>query len=288
MAPVVLAHVARSADMRLYISADIEGIAGVASRENLAPGRFEYEQARDWMTDAVVASCETLRELGATEIVVSDSHGNGQNIRFERMPAYVRLVRSWPRPLGMMQGIETGHFDAALLVGYHAGSANIAGTLSHSISGEFIHEIRLNGAPVPEAVISGALAGHFGVPVILVAGDDVAIEETRVSLGDVATACLKTSLGFLSTNSLSPAAADQVLRDAVREACGRIGQYRPYILAGEIALEIRLRNRFMAEWLSYLPDVARLDAFTIGMTCADIVAVSRFLQFLTSARTALA
>lgn len=274
--------------MRFYISADIEGIAGVASRENLAPGRFEYEQARDWMTDAVIASCETLRELGAAEVVVSDSHGNGQNIRFERMPAYVRLIRSWPRPLGMMQGIEAGRYDGALLVGYHAGSANIAGTLSHSMSGEFFHEIRLNGAPASEAVISAALAGHFGVPVILIAGDDVAVEETRAKLGDITTASLKTSLGFLSTNTLSPAAADEVLRGAIRTAHERLGGFRPYVLAGKIVVEIRLRNRFMAEWLSYLADVERLDAFTIGMTCKDIVAVSRFLQFVTSARTALA
>ena len=94
--------------MRLYISADIEGIAGVVSRDNLSPGRFEYEAARDWMTQAVVSTCETAFDLGATEIVVSDSHGNGQNIRFERMPPYVQLVRSWPRPLAMMQGVEAG------------------------------------------------------------------------------------------------------------------------------------------------------------------------------------
>jgi D-amino peptidase len=274
--------------MRFYISADIEGIAGVASRENLAPGRFEYEQARDWMTDAVIASCETLHELGAVEVVVSDSHGNGQNIRFERMPAYVRLIRSWPRPLGMMQGIDAGRYDGALLVGYHAGSANIAGTLSHTCSGEFFHEIRLNGTAVSEAVISAALAGHFGVSVILVAGDDVAVDETRAELGDVSAACLKTSLGFLSTSTLAPEAADRVLREAVREALGRLETFQPYVLSGEIQLEIRLRNRFMAEWLSYLADVERLDAFTIGVRCADIVAVSRFLQFLTSARTALA
>jgi D-amino peptidase len=84
--------------MRIYISADIEGVAGVVSRDNLMPGRFEYEQARDWMTDAVLAAGETVRELGATEVVVSDSHGNGQNIRFERMPSYVQLVRSGRAP----------------------------------------------------------------------------------------------------------------------------------------------------------------------------------------------
>ncbi|MEG3146810.1 M55 family metallopeptidase [Sphingomonas sp. RT2P30] len=273
---------------RFYISADIEGIAGVASRDNLAPGRFEYEQARDWMTDAVLAACETLSEFGATEVVVSDSHGNGQNIRYERMPEYARLVRSWPRPLGMMQGIESGRYDGALLIGYHAGAGNIGGTLSHTVSGHFFQEIRLNGVPASEALISAAIAGHHGVPVLLVAGDDVAVAETSALLPGIATACLKSSHGFLSTNTLSPRAADRALREGVEAAIGKVGTIEPHVVSGPIDLELRLRSRFMAEWLSYLQGVERIDVFTIRHACPDIVAVSRFLQFLTSAKEALA
>ena len=94
--------------MRFYVSADIEGIPGVVSREHLRPGGYEYEQARNWMTSAVVAAAEAARDSGATELVVSDSHGTGLNIHADQLPDYVRLVRSWPRPLGMMQGIEAG------------------------------------------------------------------------------------------------------------------------------------------------------------------------------------
>jgi D-amino peptidase len=220
-------------------------------------------------------------------VVVSDSHGNGQNIRFEKMPAYVRLVRSWPRELGMMQGIEVGDYAGALLVGYHAGATNPAGTLSHTISGEFIHEIKLNGQTLSEAGISAATAGHFGVPVLMVAGDDVAVEETKALLGDIAGATLKTSLGFLSAMMLSPADADAELRRGVRDAIGRIGTLKPFVFDGPIDLEIRLRNRFMAEWLSYLSNVERIGAFTIVHRANDIVGVSRFIQFLTSARKGL-
>jgi D-amino peptidase len=273
--------------MRIYISADIEGIAGVVSRDNLMPGRFEYEAARDWMTDAVLAACETARELGADEVVVSDSHGNGQNIRFERMPAYVQLVRSWPRPLGMMQGIEVGDYAGALLIGYHAGAANPGGTLAHTMSGEFFHDVKLNGVTLSEAGISAAIAGHFGVPVLMVAGDDVAVEETRALLGDIATATLKTSLGFLSTMTLSPEAANQRLRAGVRDAVARIGAIEPYVIDGPAEVQIRLRTRFVAEWLSYIAPVERLDAFTVRYPAADMVMASRFLQFVTSARAAI-
>ena len=273
--------------MRLYISADIEGIAGVVSRDNLSPGRFEYESARDWMTQAVVSACETAHELGAEEIVVSDSHGTGQNIRFERMPPYVQLVRSWPRPLGMMQGVEIGSYDGALLIGYHAGGANPRGTLSHTMSGEFFHELRLNGQVMSEASFSAALAGHFGVPVLLVAGDDVVVQESRDLLGDIATACLKFSHGWLSARNLSPAHADAALRAGVKDAISRIGHVRPHGVEAPFVLEIRLRNRFMAEWLSYLEGIEQLDAYTIRYRTAEITSVSRFLMFLTSTRKAL-
>ena len=273
--------------MRFYISADIEGVAGVVSRAALLPGGFEYERACDWMTDTVLTACERLRELGAAEVVVSDSHGNGQNIRPERMPAYVRLVRSWPRPLGMMQGIEIGVYDGALLVGYHAGSANPRGTLSHTMSGEFFQEVRLDGVAVPESAFSAALAGHFGVPVLMLAGDDVAVAEARDLLGDIATAELKTSYGFFSALNPSFEVSRERLRVGVSQAVERIGALAPYVVTAPIELEIRMRTRFVAEWLSYLDGVERRDAFTIRRRVLDIVAASRFLQFLTNARAAV-
>jgi D-amino peptidase len=260
----------------------------VVSRENLAPGRFEFEPARDWMTDTVLAACETLREAGATEVVISDSHGSGQNIRYERMPAYVQLVRAWPRPLGMMQGVEVGDYDGALLIGYHAGAGNMEGTLSHTMSGELFQEIRLNGVALPEAGISAAIAGHFGVPVLMLAGDDVAVSEARAVLGDIATACVKTSHGFLSARTLSPEAADASLRQGVRDAVKLVGARKPYVLDGTVLVEIRLRTRFVAEWLSYLAPVERVDAFTVRYRAQDIIDASKFFQFLTFARAAVA
>lgn len=273
--------------MRLYISADMEGIAGVVSRDDLSPGRFEYESARDWMTQAVLSACETAHEMGVREVVVSDSHGNGQNVRFDRLPEYVKLVRSWPRPLGMMQGVEVGEYVGAMLIGYHAAASNREGTLAHTISGEFIHEVRLNGRAASEADISGAIAGHFGVPILMFAGDDVAVAEAREEFGDLATATLKVSIGWLSALHLSARAADVVLREAVRAGIERASLLRPRRIDAPVVLEIRLRNRFMAEWLAYLPGIERVDAFTVRQTSPDILGASRFLGFLASARAAL-
>jgi len=187
----------------------------------------------------------------------------------------------------MMQGVEAGAYEGAFLIGYHAGGHNPDGTLSHTFSGEFIHELRLDGTPVSEGGVSAAIAAHFGVPVLLVAGDDAVVRESRESLGDIATACLKTSSGWLSARMLSPAQADLALRAGVKDAMSRIGRVRAPSVDGPRVLEIRLRNRFMAEWLGYLDAVERIDAYTIRLRAPDILAVSRFLMFLTSARKAL-
>lgn len=273
--------------MRFYISADIEGVPGVVSREHLMPGRFEYEPARDWMTAAVLAVCETARAEGAEEVVVSDSHGNGQNIRFEQMPDYVRLVRSWPRPLGMMQGIEVGAYAGVFLVGYHAGASRAGGVLAHTLSGEFIHDVRLNGRSMSEATLSAAIAGHFGVPVLMIAGDDGAISETRKTLGPIPAAETKTSLGFLSAMMVPPAECDRRLRSAAAEAIASRGSRRPWTLEGPLDLEIRLRSRQVAEWLALAPGIEQVDAFTVRHRPADMVAATRVLQFLTQARGAV-
>jgi D-amino peptidase len=269
--------------MRLYVSADIEGIQGVAARDSVWPGRFDYEDARSMMTNAVLSVCEAARELGVTEVVVSDSHGNGQNIRYERMPDYVQLIRSWPRPLGMMQGIETGEYIGALLIGYHTGATHPSGIMGHTMTGDF-QEVRLNGVTVSEAGISAAIAGHFGVPILMVAGDDLAIEETRECLGDIVATQVKTCIAQYSATMLPPAVADARLREGVRDALERASRLSPYVIEGPVALDVRMQRSFVAEWLCYIDEIERLDAFTIRYNAKDILGASRFLTFLTNVR----
>lgn len=110
--------------MKVYISADMEGVAGVVNREQLVTDGFEFQQFRKFMTEEVNAAIEAAREAGATEIVVSDSHGTGLNLLMDLLPQDIQLVRSWPRPLGMMEGIDDT-FSAAIFIGYHAGVRHV-------------------------------------------------------------------------------------------------------------------------------------------------------------------
>lgn len=267
--------------MRIYISADIEGVTGVVAAESGRPGGHAYDEYRDVMTRMVVTVCEAARELGVSEIVVSDSHGNGQNIRPFALPDYVHLVRSWPRPLGMMQGIESGEFDGAFLLGYHAGASSADGNLAHTLTGEFA-EVSVNGAKMSEGTISAAIAAHFGVPILLFAGDDAAVREAETTLGDVTTVVLKTTYGRSSALNPPLAVMDERLRDGVRRAFPETRCKRPRKVDTPLDLELRLRNGFKAEVLGYLEGVRRTDAYTVTQRFPDIVALSKFLIFVAS------
>ena len=120
-------------NLKVYISADMEGVVGAVTGDQLGPSGFEYSRFRTFLTNEVNSAIEAAKEAGATEILVSDSHGNGENLLIENLPEDIQLVRSWPRPLGMMQGIDES-FDAAIFIGYHSSTTNVAGVRAHTFS----------------------------------------------------------------------------------------------------------------------------------------------------------
>lgn len=267
--------------MKIYISADMEGIVGVVTGEQLSPQGFEYERFREFMTQEVNAAVEAALASGATEVVVSDSHGNGQNLLIEKLPRNITLVRSWPRPLMMMQGIDET-FAGVIFIGYHTGTTNPEGVRAHTISSARLADVQLQGRSVSEAAINAAIAGHFNVPVIMVSGDDALIKETTALLGDVEGAVVKWSSGFHSARTLMPEAAYQLIREKVKKAMGRIKDFKPYKLKAPIRLDVRFKNYRPSEMLSYLSIVERTDAHSIRFTGRDIIEVSKFLEFITT------
>jgi len=271
--------VAQVRPLKVYISADMEGVAGTVSAEQLGPAGFEYQRFREFMTAEVLAAIEGARAAGATEILVSDSHGNGQNLLIERLPADVRVVRSWPRPLMMMEGIDST-FGAVILVGYHAGTTSAGGVRAHTLSSAHYARVALNGTDVPEAGLSAAIAGHFGVPVVMISGDDVAVDEARRLLGDVEGAVVKRALGFHSAVTMTPAAAQALIRERARAGVVQRARVRPYVVPAPVRLDLTFKNYRPAEVVAYLPSVTRTDAHSIRFSGRDVLEVSRFLEFL--------
>ena len=142
---------AQQEDLKVYISADMEGVVGVVTSDQLGPSGFEYQRFRAIMTREVNAAIDAAREMGATEILVSDSHGNGENLLIEDLPPDVQLIRAWPRPHMMMEGIDET-FDAAIFIGYHSSTTNTRGVRAHTISSANLTAVRLNGVEMLEAL----------------------------------------------------------------------------------------------------------------------------------------
>jgi len=273
----------RDEGMRIYISADMEGVVGVVTGEQLGPEGFEYERFREFMTAEVNATIEAARAVGATEFLVSDSHGNGQNLLIERLPDDVMVIRSWPRSLSMMAGIDDT-FDAVIFLGYHASTANMRGVRAHTMSSANITSLKLNGIEMTEGGINAAIAGHFGVPVVMVSGDDIAVAENQGLIGDIEGAIVKHATGFHSAQTLTPNAAYAVIRDHTTSALNRIGEFEPYVLKTPIELELSLKHYQPVELLDYLPNVTKTDSHTIRFVGKDMIEISDFLAFVTEYR----
>jgi len=267
--------------LKVYISADLEGVVGVVTADQLGPNGFEYGRFRQIMTNEVNAAIEAAREAGATEILVSDSHGNGENLLIEQLPVDIQLIRSWPRPLMMMEGIDES-FDAVIFIGYHSSTTNTSGVRAHTISSANLTSIRLNGVEMLEASINAAIAGDFGVPVVMISGDDAVIEEAGRVIGDIEGAVVKWSLGFHSARTLMPEASYALLKEKVGAALARLDDFEPYTMDGPIELQITFKNYMPAELMAYLPIVDRVDAHTIRFVGQDMTEISKFLEFTTS------
>jgi D-amino peptidase len=268
-----------SKKLKIFISADMEGVTGVVTGEQLSPTGFEYQRFREIMTQEVTAAVEAAFSAGATEIVVADSHGNGQNLLIEKLPKNITLVRAWPRPLQMMQGIDET-FAGAIFLGYHAGTTNPTGVRAHTISSANLAEVKLNGVTVPEAGINAAIAGHFNVPVIMISGDDAAAKEATDLLGNIETAVVKWNYGFHSARTMMPEPAQDLIREKVKRAVGRISEFKPYKLTMPIRLDVTFKNYRPAEVLSYLSIIERTDAHSIRFQGKDMVETSKFITFM--------
>jgi D-amino peptidase len=280
LAPSTRAAAAKTpVPLKVYISVDMEGVAGVVTADQLVPGGFEYERFRRFMTDEAVAAVRGARAAGATEVVVSDSHGNGESLLIELFPKDVQVVRSWPRHGEMMAGLDST-FGAALFVGYHASTTNPKGTRAHTISSAHFTRVALNGTAVTEAELNAAYAGALGVPIVFISGDDAAVEEVTSRLGHLESVVTKKTLGFHAAESLTPAAACDKIYEGALTAVAHRDQRKPYVLQAPITLDISFKSYTSAEIVSYLRGVERTDAHSIRLVGRDMAEVMDFIVFL--------
>ncbi len=262
--------------LKIYISADMEGVGGVVTWnvQAAADGR-EYEKFRRLMTLEVNAAVAGAFDAGATEVLVSDSHGDAQNLDVELLDKRARLIRGFPRPLGMMQGINDS-FDAAVFIGYHGAEGDAAAILSHTNTSGEVFRVRLNGTAVPEAGFNAAIAAEAGVPVVFLSGDQTIAAEARRLIGPIETAVVKEATGFHSATMIHPEEAQRLIREGVKRGIERrdgIPVRRP---DRPITLEITWKRAINAELVSYLPGVERTAGNVTTFKARDMTEATRF------------
>ena len=267
-------------DKKIFISADLEGVVGAVTGEQLGPGGFEYNRFREFMTAEVNAAIKAARAAGATEILVADSHGNGQNLLIEKLPKDVKLIRSWPRPFGMMEGIDSS-FDGVIFTGYHSSTDNLEGVRAHTFSSARLTSVKINGKVMSEGSWNAAVAGEFGVPVIMIAGDDAAVNEVKALIGNAEGAIVKESISFHSAKSLHPDAAYDLIAEKTSYAVKNIKKYKPYKIKGPLTVSVSFKHYQPSQILSYLKMFKRTDSHTIEFKAKNMIEASHIMRVVT-------
>lgn len=254
--------------MRIYMSADLEGIGGVVSGHQTNNTDREHERACRLMTAEVNAVIRGAVRGGATEITVNDSHGPMRNLLIEELLPPASLITGSPKPLSMMQGIAPG-YDAVFLVGYHAQAGTLDGTLDHTFSGS-IHRVQVNDVQVGEAGLNAILAAQFGVPVRLVTGDQAVTEEARRLLGpDVQVVAVKQACGRTAAWCLPLARIHQELEAGAERALASTAE--PLALEPPFRLKVGFERSSQADLAALIPGSARENARCLTFAHDDYV-----------------
>lgn len=267
--------------MRVFISMDIEGVACVVHSDDGRLEGVEYERARRWMTWEANAAIEGALSAGATEVVVADSHGHMRNLLAEELHEEAQLIRGAPRPLGMMHGVDES-FDAVFLVGYHAMEGAKGGILAHTYSGLALYEVKLNDKVLGETGFNAAIAGHYGVPVALVTGDDGLEAEARSILPWAERVVTKWVINFYAARNLSPKMSQRKIREGAQQALARLGEMKPYKFEPPYRLEVKFKRALYADLVEPVPGVERVDGRTIAYSGDDFLEVARMRQLMTT------
>ncbi|HSD31680.1 MAG TPA: M55 family metallopeptidase [Gemmatimonadales bacterium] len=263
--------------MRVYISVDMEGVAGVVHEDQTNPidprCASEYARFRELMTAEANAAIQGAVDAGASRILVNDSHWTMRNLLTEGLHEAAELLSGGPKPRSMMEGIDGG-YDAALCIGYHARAGTRAAVLDHTYTDRLI-DVRLNGRSVGELGLNAALAGVFDVPVVLVSGDAALATEAHDLLGDeVATVIVKEAVGRHAARSLAPAVACRRIREAVAKALKRKGA-KPFTVEAPITLEADFSKTVEADMAELVPGSIRTSGRTVAFTHHDYKEVFR-------------
>ncbi|MEU6172607.1 M55 family metallopeptidase [Streptantibioticus parmotrematis] len=260
--------------MKVFVSSDMEGTAGVVAWEQCRAPDPEYQYYRGLLQEEVNAAIEGAEAAGATGFLVNDSHSTMANLRPDALAGRARYLSGRHKPLYMMQGLDAS-FDAVFFVSYHGSMSSEGATLSHTYNPAAISEVRLNGVVAGESGINALVALGHGVPVALITGDATTLAEAQPFCPGIQGAVVKSSVSRFAADSLHPLEAREVIRQAARTAIERLEEAEPPRIALPATLTVRFRNADLAEMATWIEGVVRNDRLAVRMTDDDPVRLYR-------------
>ncbi len=266
--------------MKIFLSCDMEGTAGIVDWQQVVGPGAEYEMGRKLLLSEVNAAIDGALEAGATEVVVNDSHWTMQNLPPGELHGRAAYISGKHKPLYMMQGLDET-FDAIFFVSYH-GSAGAEGSiLSHTYNPSAIGEVRLNGEPVGESAINALVASHYRVPVALVTGDRHTVEESRRCMPDAGGVVVKESFTRFAGHSLHPEVACELIKRGAKEAVARADRLGLPAITGRARLDVSLLTADMAVLSAWLKGVERTGTRSVAIEGDDYLQVYQSFVGLT-------
>lgn len=264
--------------MKIYISADIEGICGISHWDEAGKHKAEYQEFRQQMTREVLAACEGAIEAGAKEILIKDAHGSGRNIIATDLPRCARLIRGWSgHPLSMLQELDDS-FDAVMMIGYHSRAGAETNPLAHTLSLQDAY-IKINERFASEFLLHTYAAAMFDVPVIFVSGDQGICQEIAEFNQHIRTVAVSQGIGA-STISIAPQRALQEIQEGVFKALDRDFSGCRITLPEQFAVEIKYRDPVAAYRYSFYPGAEHVGEQTVRFATAEYFEVLRALKFI--------
>jgi D-amino peptidase len=271
-----------AARKKVYISVDLEGIAGVVASSQTSPAGQNYDWARRLMLAETNAAIDGAFQGGATEVLVNDSHGPQTNLRVDELDRRAQVITGQPKPLGMAQGLDST-FAAAVYIGYHAPGSTQDAVHGHTFSSA-LKTVKLNGTEVGEYGLNAMVAGHWGVPVVFISGDKAAVEMAQRFIPGVDVLSVKEGIGYFAAKTMNPLEAREKIAAGVRAALLSRVARQPVRLSSPITLEVELDALAHADQVALIPGMRRTgrtvsytapSALTIYQVARLVMALSR-------------
>lgn len=269
---------------KVFISFDMEGVTILSSWTEIRKDAPSLGEIRSCATEEVSAAVRGIRRAshGRCDIVVCDAHAGGTNLLIDRLPTGISVVKGTPREFYMLETIDES-FDLLFCIGYHAMAGSLRAGMDHTYSSSILYSVRINGVPVGETEINAGLAGHYGVPLGLITGDDQLINEVHAFFGDVPeTVITKYGISRFAAKCRHPVDVQNEIESKAARAVKTIRRFQPFTFTAPIDAVFEVTSSVIGDLVAPIPGIKRLNARTVAVQVPTIIDFYRMMRLVCS------